>query len=461
MKFIHIIATFMLLTYCSTYPISEDDGGTIDKETNDVPCSINIVLDNPNRFKLYQPLFVYVFDTEGNLYQEQEIGTLDEIQLTLPKGSYRITLLSGLDKAYFDYPIDMTEITYLKLKSKAGLPSPLLYASSSISVSKNMRLHMEIHYLVSCFSFSFSDVPTDVSALRVEISPLSSGFSMNGELMTSAYTLSIDCNRIDRIWKMDPVYVLPTEGNHVNISVVLVRNNTEEYYSYIYNYKLSAGEPYTFDGEYTNTGIRLTPNFTIDKWEIVHRDTIPLSEMKPADNLPVVDDGNPGSDNNYPILPEKSNQITGTLLADGRTLMVDRLPTSGDFYDRCLIWNVVNESPSSANALLIAPDNLKCKAGAGIEKAQLYRGLDIAGWRVMTKQEAQAFIEWFVDDYQTLFDLLSDAGAEPFYRVSSDDRYLCNDCLSSFSLLSNRITTVGTSREYYLRPVYKIQFKLK
>ncbi len=169
------------------------------------------------------------------------------------------------------------------------------------------------------------------------------------------------------------------------------------------------------------------------------------------------------------VKKENKSQLQLQCLADGTLLLptdnhVVALSARNDDGDSVVLyvslyeWNDVPSSLSSTNAELAR------------QTAAMYREGNISGWRIPTKEEAQALRRQYnrnsslpgaevVDNLKSLNDDISKAGGIPLTALLKNDgqtayRYLCDDGMSTFSLKTgSKTTTAGAKTKYNLRLV--------
>ena len=124
------------------------------------------------------------------------------------------------------------------------------------------------------------------------------------------------------------------------------------------------------------------------------------------------------------------------------------------------VWETKSISETECEAIIIAPEQWITLASECESTLTDYEIEGISGWRVFTSDEAKRFRDQYKSNISRLNEYLAANGQDTF-SDGEEDRYLCNNCLSSFSVNGGLVSQAGTKKEYYLRPVKTVRFKLK
>jgi len=193
-------------------------------------------------------------------------------------------------------------------------------------------------------------------------------------------------------------------------------------------------------------------------------DDLVTAEEEKKQETPKDDGGNDAE-----VKEDNKSRLQLQRLADGTLLLPsdnhvvalsDRKENSDSvvLYVSLYEWSDVPSSLSSTNAELAR------------QTAVMYREGNISGWRIPTKEEAQALRSLYnrnsslpgaevVDKLKSLNDDISKAGGIPLTALQKNDgqtayRYLCDDGMSTFSLKTgSKTTTAGAKTKYNLRLV--------
>lgn len=432
----------LLLTWltcaCGEYQLEEETGETIEN----VPHTVQVVTRSDNNAPIHYPLTVYLFNEEGKCIQQDIIA--DEsasYSKSIAEGKYTIILLSGITEDEYFMPLDITPESYISIKESNFAKAPIQIAQAQINLTKSTTVQMTLSYAVASVSFVINDVPEEATNVSIDISPVSSGIAFNNAYKNDQQSCTIPCAKEGNQWMSETVYILPHESSSTHLSVQIDQSEGNKTYGYTYQSALLAGYPYQFTGNYKD-GITLNGEFQAEGWHPLVGVEFGISETIPD---------NPGDTEENP----------GTITGNADTYYVSTLPKEEEsIWENFFVWKITEISDTECEAFLIAPEQWETQADKGEEILADYEISGIDGWRVFTKEEAKSFIAQYRD--LDLNQLLQDNGLAPFYGNEDDeDRYLCNDCQSSFAFWSSSISKVGSKRTYYLRPVKTVHLTVR
>lgn len=449
MKHLYYFLLILLGMSCAPIPVDENDADKSDS-SGAAECQVELLPDNRDNIPLTYPLVCFVFDEDGNMVRRQHFADKTvPLTLTLAKGSYQISLLSGFDEADYNLPLVLTDKGLIKLKSDKGLARPLILSETNVQVSRNTQVHFPLLYMVSSVAFGLAGVPEDVNRVRILVSPFSGGFSLTGQYAESSMKIGVECQKEGNVWMSTPVYVFPMAKKAIDISIILERKGTDEQFHATYK-ELSVATPYVFSGNYDRL-LTMNVEHGMEQWqpEVVEEfdledtggNTTPPSEGEDTPSQPV----------------EEPTDEAGL-----ETITLDAMPEEGDLIGRAWVWKLTPVVANQAEAILISPHHSEIVAseyGAAIASED-YMGLHT--WRTFTTEEVKEFRQTY-SDYLNLAELnnvMNENNLPVFYRTSTA-RYFCNDGKNTFSLMTTTISAPGSSRKYYLRPVVKVKLKVK
>lgn len=434
-----------LLCACGEYQL--EDGASADGADEAVPYTFHVVTRSDNNAQINYPLTLFLFDAQNQCIQQE---TIDDASVsysnTLPSGEYTLILLSGISGNGYDIPFDLAPDSYISFKDRNFAQTPIQMAQAHIALTKSTSVQMTLSYVVASVSFILNDVPVEATGVTVQVSPVSSSITLSGNYKDDNQVCRIPCTKDGDQWVSDTVYLFPGESSSTHMSVQIELPDGDKAYGYTYQSSLLPAYPYQFTGNYKD-GITLNGEFQAEGWYPAVDVEFGMSEIIPDEG-----EENPGgSDDSGTDLP-----------ADGTdTYWVDKMPEEEEIWESFYVWKITSLSATESEAVIIASEQKYDTALALQSLLGSYRENGIGDWRVFTKEEARLFRSQYMNSLINLNSFLRSNGHDPFYD-GDEDRYLCDDCSSSFSFVANTtISKVGTKRSYYLRPVKEVRLKLK
>lgn len=437
-------AVFILLSAaCSSYMPDENEE-TSATETSEY--HLQLAVRSTDEVKINYPLSVFLFDDTGELVLQTEVPDAETpFTHSLNKGEYILSAFSGLSEDDFTLPLEPLSTSYLSIKDPMSSRLPLMSGQSRIQLKQPTEVTLTLSYVVSALRFSFTGIPADATEVSLQVSPVSTGYSFDGNYKEETGACSVNCTKEEGTWTAGPVYVLPSVRSKAHLSITVTRPGKNETYSYTYAESLSPGQPYNFSGSYSE-GVSLEGNFEIEGW-------------KPAVDIEFDFSTGGSSDTEQPEEPEEGEDSPS--LPDDETLYASSLPEANSIWEDYYVWKTEPAGNNAVNAILIAPDQWYELAIDGMEQLETYEINGLTGWRVFTEAEAREFTQEFKDtNLETLNNLLNKNEMNEMQH-DAGERYLCADGTKTFSFSNNRILDTGKTQEYYLRPVKTICIKLK
>lgn len=441
MKLFQILGLFMFLASCGEYKPEEE----LDSEGGEVntTCTLQLNWQSENNSKLHYPLSVYVFDGANNCVLRESIASAYAgFSASLPQGKYTVSVFSALSSDDFAFPFEVIPDSYIRLKNENRCTLPLQMGQARVSLNQSTLVNLTLSYMVSALHFSFNLIPEEAEAVQVAVSPVSSSVSFIGNYKNDSESSVISCRKEGHVWKSDAVYVFPCKDTQTHLSVTVRMPDKDEVYSYTYNASLKPGYPYHFTGNYSD-GVSLDGEFQIEGWHPGVDIEFGFDEIQPDEGGGEEGGGNP----------------SGGEGDDDEVISVNTLPQADAVWGPFYVWKVETISSKEVEAFLIAPDQYYTVA-SGTESILSAYDLDgIQGWRVFSKDEAEAFRDQFYSfTMEELNKFLVAEGLDGFYYTDGA-RYLCNEGKSTFCFYNKRVLDAGATPKYYLRPVKEVRLR--
>ena len=420
----------MLLLYsCSKYTIDEGSGSGMDVH---IKFQRNVSGD---AFEMEFPVRVFCTDIAGANIKDVTFRQGDEITFPLAKGEYGINVFVGLDENNYtlkDKPDGKQMVT---MKNSSMAEKALRAAHTSLEIDRQTDINMIPAYVVASAEVELSNIPADVKSVRIDISPVSSGYNTCGGYSEDTQSGVIVCYEKSGKWVSDKRYFFPVENRKTTISVSIDKGDETDNYSYTFIDGMKAGQPYKFTGGYSD-GLNMDGDFQISGWNMEKEIVLDFED----ETLVGEDEGDIPS---YDI----------------ETFIVEAIPSADVIWGPFYVWKVEEQSANEALVTIISPDQWfqKFEEGEAIKILNAYEIDGMTGWRTFTKAEAEEFYKDFSTDLNGLNSYLEENGHNIFY---TENRYLCENGEYAFNIFgSTNIRKAGTTVKYYLRPIKTIRLK--
>lgn len=408
------------------------------------------------------PVNVFVFDKAKNFISKQTISK-DGFSVTFPlnTGVYYVYAIGGVDGKYLlstDVEgADPKETDYYSLKAEQK-HNDLMVAKyvfgmgdkeeNSITLTMNRKV-----FLLE--SVVLNDIPNDVQAVEVSVTPSNDKLMLTGEFADKAtsQTVSLIKSGNAKEWQLqEPVYLLPT-SDKANIKVSLTQGDKVRSFTYKCEEALSENQKIRLHGTYTGVDeITLQGSIKGDVWG----ETKDIAfEFSTADDETVD--------------PEPQDPDNPTVEGD--------VPPVGTAYKGCYVLKSEQQGDGSVVTLLAKDDisDLSFSDMASLRevidnKLTALPKVDNCIWRVPTYNE----IKYVYDNMSKInsdFDALrkdettgkinfgnlvsSDFGAEYKYYYEKEDKTLC---ALSFATGMSVDELKSKSKSLILRPITTIKF---
>lgn len=421
-----LLATICLLI-CACQTLQDEDEVP---QTNEM-TTLQIQTRSAENVALVYPLYIYVFSMDGSYVVSQVIEQdSDAIQLTLSTGSYRVVAVSGVSEDY-TLPEHPTLDEVITLNGNKGASTPLMIGKADVTINSKMEttLNIVLSYVVSAVDVTLENIPDDVSAISLVLSPFYSSLSMNGEYQMGGQTMEMVCSlNEENVWTTGTRYVFPGSASQTVISIILEKEDgTSETYGYTYQGSLLANHPFHVHGSYSD-GVTIGGDVVIEGWgEAV--------EVYFEFGASVV----PDEDMSEDVEPDLSG-----------------LPEIGSIWNGAIVASISEADESGVDLLLLSLDEWDITTAQVEELTDSYVVNGISEWRLPEYEEAQLLRNTYSGDNRTALNERIAAYDSDLLGIDGEERYLCNKEGTYYSFIFAGGTTIskaGTKRTYYTRLV--------
>lgn len=416
------IATFRyLLTICLLSIFSSCQ--RLVEEDLDVPAhALKVKARSADACDLFFPLHFYAFTDEGACAASQIVNSAEEaIELTLANGEYRVVAIADVSGSYQlpEHPNAADEIT---LTGVQGADRPLMMGKADVTINgKSTTLTITLSYAVTSISVALKDVPSDVAAVQLSLSPLHSSLLLSGEYSEATYKLDIPCTLdTENIWTANQVYTFPGSGSKTVFSILLTKKDgSQQTYAYTYSGIPEANRPFNISGSYAGS-VTVGGEFIVSGWDTSTEVEFAFGAANDSDNS----------------TPETPTSPTDT-------------PEVGTLWNNGVVVEVTDKQ-----VLLMSLDEWECYSGTLPELLEEYA---VDGWELPDAAQAKLLNATFQEErLTTLNNRLEKAGYSP---IDIDKRYLYDNNGEIFAFgfkPTSQFKAAGTQTKYRVRFVQTI-----
>lgn len=429
---------FLCCTLFACQQVPEDDSWASEEESQ----SLQVKVRSAENVEISYPLFLYAFDKDGKLAASQNIEKEeDDMALTLGNGDFRLVAIAGTSGAYL-LPESPTIDDVITIDGTEGAGTPLMVGRADIDISRSSGTTAEItmSYVVAELNVKLVNVPTDVKAVVLAISPLYSSLSLEGKYGGDTQKVKVNCTLgEDGVWSAQPTYIFPGSAAETTFSVSFKKEDgTELTYGYTYQGKPEANHPFNITGSYAE-GVIVGGSFEISGWE----EAIDVEFTFGANVVPDTDEDGEDEEDEELERPEVDLTI---------------VPEVGMIWNGMIVVDMEEVDETVTDLLLMSLEEWEVITSQVNDVIDGYSVNGISEWRLPTHDEAALLRALFSGDSRDELNELIAEYDDDLYGLANgeDERYLClkNDLYYSFQFIpGTRTTKAGEKRSYYVRLV--------
>lgn len=200
---------------------------------------------------------LYVFNSEGDCLRLFSMDSdTRQVSASLPKGTYDIYAIGGESLSRFNLPEKDAARPTSEMTLKAGQQlGDLMLRHESVTLGDEDIESLDINLERKVFRIervNITNVPAEVTAVRLSISSLHDGICLNGSYTSSVTQASIILEKDDEDnWQAAPLsYHYPSSGRPV-ITIVFSTEEGDRNYSYIAESEIPANIKLSIDVTYS------------------------------------------------------------------------------------------------------------------------------------------------------------------------------------------------------------------
>ena len=432
---ISVLVMTLLAFSCQQLP--DDDAWMED----DAEESLKVEVRSADGVEIVYPLNLYAFDGDGKLVASQTVdNSEEEMALPMPRGDYKVVALSG-DSEQYQVPKNPRLDDTVVMNGSEGASTPLMMGQADIDLSRSAenKAKLTLTHVVAALNVTLKNVPADVSAVQLALSPLYSSLTMGGEYGGDSQKVKVECiSETPGVWAAETTYIFPGSGKETVFSISFrMENGAEVTYGYTYKGVPEANKPFNVTGSYSD-GVIVGGSFDVNGWE----EGVEIDFEFGGSAVP--DDEEEDADGEE--TPETN--LTG-------------VPEIGSIWNDMIVVDIAETDDSAVDLLLMTLDEWEVTTSQVADVISGYSINGILDWRLPEFEEAKLLRSRFSGNNRLeLNDLIAEYD-DGLYGLDGEERYLClkNGTCYSFKFAGGTtISKAGDVRSYYLRLVKTYRF---
>ena len=434
---ISVLVIALLAFSCQQLP---DDDVLMEDEVEE---SLKIDVRSAEGVEIVYPLNLYAFNTDGQLVASQTVDSSEEdMALPMSRGDYKIVAVSGGSEQY-QIPENPKLNDEIVLLGSEGAETPLMMGKADVNLSRGAEreVKLTLTHVVAALNVTLKNVPADVSAVQLTLSPLYSSLTMDGDYGAGSQKVKVDClSNTPGVWAAETTYIFPGSGKETVFSILFkMEDGAEVTYGYTYKGIPEANKPFNVTGSYSE-GVIVGGNFDVDDWE----EAIEIDFEFGGSVVP--DDEEEDDEEELP-----DTDLTG-------------VPEIGTIWNDMIVVDINEADNGAVDLLLMTLDEWEIVTSQVDDVISGYSINGVSDWRLPTHDEAAVLRARFSGNNRLeLNDVIAVYDDELYgLAAGSEERYLClkEGLFYSFQFIGGtRTTKAGEKRSYYLRLVKTYRFE--
>lgn len=379
-----LVSCVIMLTSCSK-TVSDIDDPSASYGGN---SSLNIITRSGNEdAKVSYPVQVYLFNSNNACIAVQTLADADDdLSIEdLKAGTYHVYAVGAAEENRYTLPTqDAAAATSTITLQENKVHEDLMLANNTVTIGQNEtnQLTLAMQRVVCMLkTIEVKQVPTDVDAVSITVTPLRETVQLNGELggNEGSITIALTEQSDGTTWKNNTEqYMLPSVGN-ATITIRMTKGETTRSYSYTCTEAFAANYKINIDATYTGTTFNLTGTITGATWAGERTITFEFDETSSTDS------GNNDPGNNDPGNNNNNDALDGPA------------PTVGTNYQGTYVLRSVDNGDNTTTVTLMSAEHRKDIEFTSNDQESIKTTVDAAvaslaveginGWRLPTTEE--------------------------------------------------------------------------
>lgn len=448
-----LVSCVIMLTSCSK-TVSDIDDPSASYGGN---SSLSIITRSGNEDAIVSyPVKVYLFNSNSTCIAVQTLADEgDNLSIEdLKAGTYHVYAVGAAEENRYTLPTqDAAAATSTITLQENKVHEDLMLANNTVTIGQNEtnQLTLAMQRVVCMLkAIEVKQVPTDVDAVSITVTPLRETVQLNGEFSgeEGSITVALTEQSDGTTWKNSAQqYMLPSVGN-ATITIRMTKGETTNSYSYTCTEAFAANYKINIDATYTGSTFNLTGTITGATWAGERTITFEFDETSSTGS------GNEDPGNNDPGDNNDNNDAL-----DGPA------PTVGSNYQGTYVLRAVDNGDNTTTVTLMSPTqttglsftaNDQESISAAVNEAIAGLAVEgISGWRLPTTEEMEYIT---AEQDNNLNESIRQAG---FTALSIENTIFyfytnTNNEISSYKLLSGK--TLAPDNKTILRAFTTLTF---
>ena len=423
----------MMLLSCTMFSCQQMPVNDMELNGEDLK-SLKVNVRSAGEKEIVYPLYLYAFNNKGKLVVSQTLANAEQdMSLSLSKGDFQVVALSGVSNDY-QLPENPTLDDAISIVNSKGANIPLMMGRANVEIANasESSVQLTLVNVVAALNVKLKDVPSNVVAVQMSISPLHSTLSMGGRYGGSSQKIKVECSEVsDGVWSAETSYIFPGNGTETDFSIYFKTDDgTEVTYGYSFKGIPQANYLFNVTGSYAG-GIIVGGNFDVTDWE----GAIDVEFEFGASIVP--DDDEKDDDNEG----DEDIDLTG-------------VPEVGTIWNGMIVADIGEADESGVDLLLMSLDEWDSTTSQVSDVMNGYSVNGISDWRLPTYEEVQVLKARFSGDNRLELNELIDEYDNTLWGLDGDERYLCtkNGVYYTFKFAGGTsVTKAGEKTSYYVR----------
>jgi len=236
--------------------VAEETAAVTDEDSK-----LKIVTRSPAGEKITYPVTVFVMDGEGNCITKESLADAnDELSVKLPAGTYQVYGIAGATEDSYTIPAAVDASANYEIALKQGtVHADLMAAQNIVTLGANETNVLTLGFtrkVMNVKTITINNVPEDVTALSVKLTPLYKSISLNGNYVAGsgdAQTATVSLTRQEdgTTWKNTSECYLMPAVSAATITVKMTLDGNIISSSYSSSQTLQANSDLNITGTYT------------------------------------------------------------------------------------------------------------------------------------------------------------------------------------------------------------------
>lgn len=375
-----------ILSSCSK-TVSDIDDPSVSYGGN---SSLNIITRSGNEdAKVSYPVQVYLFNSNNACIAVQTLADADDdLSIEdLKAGTYHVYAVGAAEENRYTLPTqDAAAATSTITLQENKVHEDLMLANNTVTIGQNEtnQLTLAMQRVVCMLkTIEVKQVPTDVDAVSITVTPLRETVQLNGELggNEGSITVALTEQSDGTTWKNNTEqYMLPSVGN-ATITIRMTKGETTHSYSYTCTETFAANYKINIDATYTGTTFNLTGTITGATWAGERTITFEFDETSSTDS------GNEDPGNNDPGNNNNNDALDGPAPTVGTNYQGTYVLRSVDNGDNTTTITLM--SPTQTTGLSFTANDQESISAAVSDAIAGLAVAGISGWRLPTNEDME------------------------------------------------------------------------